>query len=729
MKKVYLPLHLIRSVNTKIIFLLFIIVSCSDRVDQITVLDKPDTNFKNQHYVSNREPLVPSSLIKLPVGSIIPDGWLLEYLRRQKNGLTGNLVDISQWLQKKDNAWLSEKGEGKLGWEEVPYWLKGYANIGYILNDEAMISEAKVWLEGAISSQRDDGFFGPSFAWESYDFNRTEEDFIKKNQTIDFWPNMIMLYCLQSYYEFSNDKRVIDLMTKYFKFQNNLEDSALLAADKYWARRRAGDNIHSVIWLYNRTGDKWLLELAEKIHKKSVRWESRGNSLDKIESPKTLRDGYEWPSWYGDLIDWHNVNIAQGFREPAQYYLLNGNKKYLDATYENFDIVREYFGQVPGGMFGSDEYSRPGYDDPRQAIETCGMVEQMNSDEHMLRITGDIFWADHVEEVAFNNYPAAVMPDFKSLRYLTSPNMVLSDSESHYPGIVYPGPFLMFNPLSSRCCQHNHTQGWPYFAENLWMATPDNGLAAVIYASSIVNAKVGGGVNVRIENSTNYPFENKLRFKITLDKEDHFPLYFRVPSWAENPSFKINGKNQNIKPEAGKYLKIYRKWNNGDSLEIDLPKSISVKIWEKNHNSVSINYGPLTFGLKIKENIIIKSSDQSALFDARWQEGLDIEKWPSYEIHPSSDWNYGLIIGDSINNYFEVVEKKWPKNNFPFTQQDSPIVIKAKGKKIKNWKIDETGLAGELMDSPVKSEELTESIELVPMGAARLRISSFPVIE
>ena len=729
MKKVYLPLHLIRSVNTKIIFLLFIIVSCSDRVDQITVLDKPDTNFKNQHYVSNREPLVSSSLIKLPVGSIIPDGWLLEYLRRQKNGLTGNLVDISQWLQKKDNAWLSEKGEGKLGWEEVPYWLKGYANIGYILNDEAMISEAKVWLEGAISSQRDDGFFGPSFAWESYDFNRTEEDFIKKNQTIDFWPNMIMLYCLQSYYEFSNDKRVIDLMTKYFKFQNNLEDSALLAADKYWARRRAGDNIHSVIWLYNRTGDKWLLELAEKIHKKSVRWESRGNSLDKIESPKTLRDGYEWPSWYGDLIDWHNVNIAQGFREPAQYYLLNGNKKYLDATYENFDIVREYFGQVPGGMFGSDEYSRPGYDDPRQAIETCGMVEQMNSDEHMLRITGDIFWADHVEEVAFNNYPAAVMPDFKSLRYLTSPNMVLSDSESHYPGIVYPGPFLMFNPLSSRCCQHNHTQGWPYFAENLWMATPDNGLAAVIYASSIVNAKVGSGVNVRIENSTNYPFENKLRFKITLDKEDHFPLYFRVPSWAENPSFKINGKNQNIKPEAGKYLKIYRKWNNGDSLEIDLPKSISVKIWEKNHNSVSINYGPLTFGLKIKENIIIKSSDQSALFDARWQEGLDIEKWPSYEIHPSSDWNYGLIIGDSINNYFEVVEKKWPKNNFPFTQQDSPIVIKAKGKKIKNWKIDETGLAGELMDSPVKSEELTESIELVPMGAARLRISSFPVIE
>ena len=69
-----------------------------------------------------------------------------------------------------------------------------------------------------------------------------------------------------------------------------------------------------------------------------------------------------------DLIDWHNVNIAQGFRTPAQYYLLNGDEKYLNATYENFNIVRDNFGQVPGGMFGGDENARPGYNDQRQGI-------------------------------------------------------------------------------------------------------------------------------------------------------------------------------------------------------------------------------------------------------------------------------------------------------------------------------------------------------------------------
>ena len=38
----------------------------------------------------------------------------------------------------------------------------------------------------------------------------------------------------------------------------------------------------------------------------------------------------------------------------------------------------------------------------RQAIETCGIAEQMLSDEILLRTTGDPFWADHCEEVAFN---------------------------------------------------------------------------------------------------------------------------------------------------------------------------------------------------------------------------------------------------------------------------------------------------------------------------------------
>ena len=718
--------------KTKIIFLIFFIVSCSDSVNQITVVDKPDTNFKNQHYVSNREPLVPSSLIKLPVGSIIPEGWLLEYFNRQKSGLTGNLGKISAWLDKKDNAWLSKSGEGKWGWEEVPYWLKGYANIGYITEDKEIIDEAKIWIEAALDSQRENGFFGPNFAWESYiaDEDRTNELETTKRKAIDFWPNMIMLYCLQSYYEYSKDDRVIELMTKYFKFQFDIEEKDLLSNDHYWARIRGGDNLHSVIWLYNRTGDKWLLSLAEKIYRKTAPWASRGHKLEEIKNWKGIREGFDWPMWFSDLIDWHNVNIAQGFKTPAQYYLLNGDKKYLNATYDNFNIVRDHFGQVPGGMYGSDENCRPGYDDPRQAIELCGIVEHMNSDEHLLRITGDTFWADHIENIAFNSFPATVSPDFKAVRYLTSPNMVLSDSESHSPGIQQTGPFLNFNPFSSRCCQHNHTQGWPYFTENLWMATPDNGIAAVIYSPSKVNAKVGNNTNVSITNKTNYPFSDDLIFEIETDKSDNFPIYFRIPSWSKKSTIMINGKRINTPIEASKFLKINRKWSNGDIVKIVFPKNISVKRWEKNHNSASVNYGPLTFSLNIKEKYVEKPSEKNAIRDSRWQKNVDKKMWPTYEIYPESNWNYGLILDKNSNYSFEVIERDWPKNNFPFTNKSAPILIRAKARKIPEWKIDKTtGLVGELMDSPVESNEIDEIIELVPMGGSRLRISSFPVIK
>ena len=102
--------------------------ACNRQADRISIVAIPDTTVTNVNYISNRKPLQPSVLIKLPVGSIVPDSWLKVCLERQANGLCGNLGKISAWLQKKDNAWLSKDGKGTWGWEEVPYWLKGFGD-------------------------------------------------------------------------------------------------------------------------------------------------------------------------------------------------------------------------------------------------------------------------------------------------------------------------------------------------------------------------------------------------------------------------------------------------------------------------------------------------------------------------------------------------------------------------------------------------------------------------
>ena len=87
----------------------------------IRVVDKPDTEAGNDFYVGNRAPLMPSPLIKLPVGAIKPAGWVRRQLELQADGFHGHLTEISQFLKKEGNAWLSPTGEGDHGWEEPAY--------------------------------------------------------------------------------------------------------------------------------------------------------------------------------------------------------------------------------------------------------------------------------------------------------------------------------------------------------------------------------------------------------------------------------------------------------------------------------------------------------------------------------------------------------------------------------------------------------------------------------
>jgi hypothetical protein len=672
-----------------LVFVCIVLSSCatSGTDADVECVSRPPVGSINAHYVSNKSPLQPLHFIKLPVGSIRPEGWIKEYLHRQRDGLSGHLGEISAWLQKDGNAWLSPDGTGDYGWEEAPYWLKGYANTGYILNDEKMIAEAKTWLEATLNSQREDGYFGPR---------------IDKRGKPDLWGNMIMLWCLQSYYEYSGDTRVIPFMSKYFRWQLELPDEMFLK--DYWENSRGGDNLFSVHWLYNHTGEEWLLALAEKIHKNTANWR---------------RDS--------SLPNWHNVNIAQCFREPATWWIQSADSADLYATYNNFHLIRRTFGQMPGGMFAGDENSRMGYIDPRQGVETCGIVEQMASDEILLRLTGDPFWADNCEDVFFNTYPAAFMPDFKSLRYITAPNSVVADSKNHHPGIDNRGPFLMMNPFSSRCCQHNHTQGLPYYVEHLWLATPDNGLAAALFNSCTVRAKVADGTEVTVTETTNYPFEEQIRIRINTPSDVDFPLYIRIPCWCKNGGISINGHKIDAVLKAETYTRISRTWKDGDELTVDVPMSLSVRRWEVNRNSLSVNYGPLTFSLKIKERYEQSESKATAIFDSNWQEGADESKWPSWEIYPDSPWNYALACNvEHPEQSFTVVRKAWSPDNFPFTLDNAPIEIKAKGSRIPSWTIDQYGLCAVLPAYPARTSGVLEDITLTPMGAARLRISAFP---
>lgn len=129
---------------------------------RIEAVKTPPVERKNGFYVVNREPLQASPLIKLPIGAITPRGWLRHQLELEAQGMTGRLAEISGWLKFEESAWASPDGKGKNAWEELPYWLKGYGDLGYVLKDEAITKAARKWIDATLASQQPNGWFGPA---------------------------------------------------------------------------------------------------------------------------------------------------------------------------------------------------------------------------------------------------------------------------------------------------------------------------------------------------------------------------------------------------------------------------------------------------------------------------------------------------------------------------------------------------------------------------------------
>ncbi|MFZ1236900.1 MAG: beta-L-arabinofuranosidase domain-containing protein [Prevotella sp.] len=674
----------------KLMFLSLLLLSTiMSAQDKVSIVDLPLIQESN-NYSNFQAPLQKGRLLKLPVGKIKPQGWLLKFLQLQRDGLNGKLGTISAWLDKNNNQWLSDTGDH--GWEEVPYWLRGYCSAAYILDDAAMKNEAQIWFDAVLSHQKPDGFFGPQNI---------------ANGKPEVWAQMIMLWALQTYYEHSQDARVLNLMKKYFMWELSLNDNDFL--EDYWEKMRGGDNMWSVIWYYNLTGDQDVLPLIHKLHTNTADWTQ--------------------PT---ELPNWHGVNVAQGFREPATYYLYQADSALIKNSYNDFQIMTQRYGQVPGGMYGADENARIGYGDPRQGTETCAIVEQLASDEIMMGITGDPFWADHCENVAFNTLPAALTSDMKALRYLTSPNMAISDGKNHYPSIDNNLlGMLAMNPFSSRCCQHNHGMGWPYYIEHMVMATTDNGLATMLYGASETTAMVDNKHEIKLIQETNYPFEEQIMMTIRTESAVTFPLYLRIPKWSKQTAISINGVKVDGNIEPNKYVRVERTWKDGDKIVLSMPMEISSTVWTANQASVSVDYGPLTLSLKINEQYNQRDSRDPAIVqdDSHWQSGVDASLWPTYEIFPASAWNYSLVV-DQQNLPFNitVTRKPWPADNFPFTEESVPLVFEAKGKQIPSWTFDATGMTSTLPSKFAARSVTTDDIQLIPMGAGRLRISAFPKV-
>uniref|UniRef100_A0A832I7J8 Non-reducing end beta-L-arabinofuranosidase n=1 Tax=Pseudothermotoga hypogea TaxID=57487 RepID=A0A832I7J8_9THEM len=640
-----------------------------------------------------------SKFKEIGLGYVKPTGWLKKQLELQAEGLTGHLDEI--WPDVGPNsAWLGGNGED---WERGPYYCDGLVPLAYILSEKGLISKAEKWMNSVLSSQTVEGFFGP-----------------KSN--VDWWPRMVMLKALTSYYEATKDSRVLSFMIRYFEYQlRELKYRPL----EHWAWARGFENLIPIFWLYERTNKPFLLELAKEILKQTIDWSSLFQNFPYVEPterylPKEFMKALGTYNGWKELLrdpakvgltkeeieklffiyhTTHVVNVAMAFKEPALRYALSHDERFHSVALKGLESLTKHHGQ-PNGMFSGDEHLNGRR--TTQGTELCAVVEFMYSLENLFKVFGDPLFADRLEVVAYNALPATIRPGFYAHQYDQQVNQVLCNVQKrNWYNNKEDSNIFGLEP-NFGCCTANMHQGWPKFAKSLWMKSSEDCFVKMAYAPCVLEYKWNDSESVQIVEETNYPFDDVVEFFVTTDRE--IRLMLRIPSWSRSTTVVFNDER--------------REYDNTQFAVLHLPKGKSkVKLefhfeiqtipWSD--HTAFVQRGPLVFSLKIEEE---------------WRKIKGNEPFADYEVYPKSDWNYALILPNEFN-----LERNVAKHSTPFEGKEPLMKIKVKAFRVEGWTLL-NGSAAEppRVDKNTLKNAKIEEIDLVPYGCTALRITEFPIL-
>jgi hypothetical protein len=660
----------------------------------VTTMAAQPSDASSGKVTPNRAPLKPNAYNPLPLGAVEPQGWLRKQLELQASGLTGHLDEF--WKDVGSNSgWLGGTGES---WERGPYYLDGLLPLAYQLQNPALIEKAKKWVDWTLTHQRADGQIGPA-------------------GNDDWWPRMVMLKVLTQYQEVTGDPRVIPLMTKYFAYELKELPSRPL---RDWGKYRWQDNAYTVIWLYNRTGDKDLLKLIKLLHDQGYDWERQFANFKYTEkiTKAILGPPHKGPP-PDAAMQTHGVNNAMALKVAPVWWLMTGNEGDRKAFDRQLEMLDKYHG-LPNGMFSGDEHFAG--IDPSQGIELCAVVETMFSLEEAFAVLGDPRIGDRLEKATYNALPATLSDDMWSHQYDQQPNQIACTRARRQWSTNGDDSNLFGLEPNFGCCTANLHQGWPKFVSSLWMANPDAGLVALAYAPNRVHTKVKN-VDVAITEQTEYPFRGTVRFTVQSSRPANFPLQLRIPGWSEGGTVTVNGQKSELpqpsckNPEGNgtaqtdcdfskSFYTLRRAWKNGDTVEVSFQMSPRVTHWYQ--NAAVFERGPLVFSLPIK---------------AQWSELKSYaQKSADWQLKPLSKWNYAVELGDCDAKMIDGT-----LSAVPFSVENPAFSLEVKGRELPQWTMQENS-AGPVPLSPVKSESTLQTLTLVPYGAAKLRVTAFPYL-
>ena len=315
----------------------------------------------------------------------------------------------------------------------------------------------------------------------------------------------------------------------------------------------------SIAELHARTGDLRWLHLAERIRHRRI--------LDPLTEGR-------------DVLPWIHANTQiPKLIGLARLHELTGNPRHAAAARFFWETVVRDYSYVIGGNADREYFPAPrtvSRHITEQTCESCNSYNMLKLTRHLYAWRPEARLFDYFERTHINHILAHQDPASGMFAY-----MVPLMAGSHR---TFSDPYDSF-----WCCVGSGMESHSKHGESVWWEGADTLIANLYIPSTAYWAR--HRANLRME--TAYPFGDRVTLTMErLGRLRAFEIALRVPGWCEGARVAVNGEAVAGAAVDG-YLRLRRRWQAGDRVELDLPMRLRVEATPDDPSTIALLHGPV----------------------------------------------------------------------------------------------------------------------------------------
>lgn len=539
-------------------------------------------------------------LTTLPFGSVKPTGWLQKQMQKDVDGFVGNLDQIvpsliydpiygEGRLQKhskvKDLGNMKEgdaEGDEQYKWwnsETQSNWWDGYVRNVFLLNDPKGIEKAKKYVESILKTQDEDGYLGIYDKELRYKFN---------SENGELWSKATLYRGLLAYYEYTKDEKVFKAVER--AVENVMTNYPIYASSPFSSGNSFNGGVsHGLTFtdilerLYFHTQNEKYRAYALFLYQD---FSNTYQSEADVQLKNILNPNYKLQS--------HGVHTFEHLRTLII-------AKYAANTAEIDHALAEYLHRIKnattmsGGAIGDEWIAERNADATHTGYEYCSLQELLDSYSLLLQKTGKATVGNDIENIFYNAAQGSRNPNHSCIAYLKTDNSFeMLGTKNGEIEVDRKQTRYKYSPAHQDvavCCNPNAGRISPYFVQNSWMKENESTLVATLLMPNVLETTING-VLVKIENITEYPYQNRFVFQITQPQATQFTLKIRKPDWVK----KIN-TTEKYRLEDD-FIIIERVFSAKDKVNLSFDAEVEIK--SDPTGSHYFTYGALLFALPIE---------------------------------------------------------------------------------------------------------------------------------